>query len=209
MKKTLKLVFAALLALLIVPSAFSQEFDDEEDVSLEVPEVKKQKSKKITVNAAPRSAFDLRNELGFYLDTVAFETGSGGIQYQHWFNNWFGFGLEGWMYANPSVSSDSDFSFSTNGRFLYNIVRMEPSKTFASQCYGWGLFGLKCEWSDIENYSGSEEFDYAVRFGTGVSYELIFRKYVSLACTIGLEAELGDTKSVAGVSGGTSLRFRY
>ena len=124
----------------------------------------------------------------------------GGLTYQQWFNNDWGFQISLGLHYSYIINCFTELSVQ---RLLFSNAFFENGNV---SFYWWGNIGAVASSLTPENFNPKEDF--SIYFGSGVGIELMNKSHFSFPFKIGYSAQLSNQSSF-GISFGFGLRYRY
>jgi hypothetical protein len=153
-----------------------------------------------------KQVFD--NALGVYATTIGFSEATGGLQYQHWFDN-VGFQITaGGSYNPQSYWRSLNYTVLLDG--LFSVYHDNITRWLSGNLYVWATVGHHGYISAYDVYGTTTGQTFVPNFvaGAGIGIETVLFRHFSIPIQFGYTAEF-PVAPTAGFSVGTGIRYRF
>lgn len=132
----------------------------------------------------------------------------GGLQYQRWFSDKFGFQAEGSIFYEPN----SNLDYNVSVEFQYKLFETPMGTKNATILYGWVLAGHRgfqeTYYNSETNKTIKQKFNADVIAGVGFGFDVMLLNHISIPFNFGIVGEFPN-KPAAGFCLGSGVRYRF
>ncbi len=159
----------------------------------------------VSAFAAP---LDYESAVGVSILTTFETVNVGGLQYQRWINDKFGFQVEGSIFYEP----DYDFDYNIAAEFQYKLFETPMGTKNATILYGWVLAGHRgfqnTSYDYVTDVRTKDKFMADALLGVGFGFDVMLLNHISIPFNFGIVGEFPN-KPAAGFCLGSGVRYRF